>query len=154
MIRLLLPPRADNAYRGHKSALWLFGLVVLVKTGIGGGTLFNGRMAATNADGIPLDTFGSAGAQAFVSIFAAWGLSQLMLSAVALLVLLRYRSLVPFMFTVLLFEHVVRRVIFLVLPMPRLGSPPGFWINVALLGLMAVGLMLSLWRRGSQDPLA
>jgi hypothetical protein len=154
MIHLLLPPRADNAYRGHKSALWLFGLVVLVKMGIGGGTLFNGRMAATNADGIPLDTFGSAGAQAFVSIFAAWGLSQLMLSAVALLVLLRYRSLVPFMFTVLLFEHVVRRVIFLVLPMPRLGSPPGFWINVALLGLMAVGLMLSLWRRGSQDPLA
>lgn len=153
MIRLLLPLRADNAYRGHQSALWLFGLVVLVKTGIGGGTLFNGRMAATNADGIPLDTFGSAGAQAFVSIFAVWGLSQLMLSAVALLVLLRYRSLVPFMFTVLLFEHVVRRVIFVVLPMPRLGSPPGFWINVVLLGLMAIALMLSLWRRGDQDPL-
>jgi hypothetical protein len=26
MISRLLPPRADNAYRGHKSALWLFGL--------------------------------------------------------------------------------------------------------------------------------
>lgn len=154
MIRLLLPPRADNSYCGHKSALWLFGLIVLMKTGIGGGTLFNGRMAATNADGIPLDTFGSAGAQAFVSIFAAWGLAQLMLSAIAIIVLFRYRTLVPFMFALLLFEHAVRRVIFVVLPMPRLGSPQGFWINMGLLGLMAVGLILSLWQRGSQKPLS
>jgi hypothetical protein len=144
MIDLLIPPRADNTYRGHKLALWLFGLIVFVKTAIGGGTLFNGRVAAMNADGIPLDTFGSTGAQAFLSIFAAWGLSQLMLSAIAILVLVRYRSLVPFMFALLLVEHVVRRVIFIVLPMPRLGAPPGFWINMALLGIMAVGLLLSL----------
>jgi hypothetical protein len=73
-----------------------------------------------------------------------------MLSVVALLVLFRYRSLVPFMFSLLLVEHAARRVVFVVLPMPRLGSPPGFWINVALLGLMAAGLMLSLWRRRSR----
>jgi hypothetical protein len=147
MIDLLLPQRADNTYRGHKLALWLFGFIVFVKTAIGGGTLFNGRVAAMNADGIPLDTFGAAGAQAFISIFAAWGLSQLMLSAIAILVLVRYRSLVPFMFTLLIFEHVIRRVIFVVLPMPRTGSAPGFWINVALVGIMAVGLILSLLRR-------
>lgn len=150
MIRILLPPRADNSYQGHKSALWIFALIVLMKTGIAASTLFNGRVAATRADGIPLDTFGTAGAQAFVSIFAAWGLAQLMLSAVAVLVLFRYRSLVPFMFSLLLFEHVARRVVFFVLPMPRLGSPPGFWINVVLLGLMAAGLMLSLWQRRGQ----
>jgi hypothetical protein len=75
------------------------------------------------------------------------------LSAVAFLVLVRYRSLVPFMFMVPLCEHVIRRVIFVVLPMPRLGSPPGFWINVALLGLMVVGLVLSLWRPAGHDPL-
>lgn len=144
MIDLLIPQRADNTYRGHKLALWLFGFIVFFKAAIGGGTLFNGRAAAMNADGIPLDTFGSAGAQAFISIFAAWGLSQLMLSAIAILVLVRYRSLVPFMFTLLLLEHVVRRAIFIVLPMPRLGAPPGIWINMALLGIMAVGLLLSL----------
>lgn len=152
MIEPLIPPRADNTYRGHKPALWLFGFIVFVKTAIGGGTLFNGRVAAMNADGIPLDTFGSAGAQAFVSIFAAWGLSQLMLSAIAILVLVRYRSLVPFMFTLLLLEHVVRRVIFIVLPMPRLGSPPGFAINMALLVIMAVGLFLSMNATGSRSP--
>jgi len=152
MMRLLFPRQADNHYRGHRSALWLFGVDLLIRTGVGAGTLFNGRTAAANADGIPLATFGSAGAQAFMSIFAAWGLSQLMLSAVALLVLLRYRSLVPFMFAVLLVEHVARRVVFIVLPMPRIGSPPGFWINVVLLGLLVVGLMLSLWRRSDPVP--
>lgn len=144
MIQALIPKRADNTYSGHKLALWLFGFIVFFKTAIGGGTLFNGRAAAMNADGIPLDTFGSAGAQAFISIFAAWGLSQLMLSAIAILVLVRYRSLVPFMFVLLLVEHVVRRVIFIVLPMPRVGAAPGFWINMALVGIMAVGLLLSL----------
>ena len=71
MTRRLFPKQADNAYRGHKVALWLFGFIVFVKTAIGAGTIFNGRGAAVNADGIPLDTFGSAGAQAFISIFAA-----------------------------------------------------------------------------------
>ncbi|HSG65969.1 MAG TPA: hypothetical protein VLD39_13255, partial [Gammaproteobacteria bacterium] len=72
----ILPRQLDNSYRGHKLALWLFGTLVFMKTSIGLGTIFNGREAATTADGIPLDSFGAAGAQAFVSIFAAWGLAQ------------------------------------------------------------------------------
>ena len=74
MFNRLLPQRIDNTYRGHKVALWLFALVVFLKTSIGLGTIFNGRNAAISADGIPLDTFTPAGADAFVSLFAAWGL--------------------------------------------------------------------------------
>jgi len=69
----LLPRQIDNSCRGHKVALWLFGDVVFMKTSIGLGTIFNGRNAATSADGIPLDTFTTAGAQAFLAVFAAWG---------------------------------------------------------------------------------
>ena len=148
----LLPQRVDNSYRGHKLALWLFGLVVLMKTAIGVGTIFNGRDAAINADGIPLDTFTPAGAQAFVSIFAAWGLAQVTVGALCILVLIRYRALVPFMFALLLVEHLLRRVIFLALPMPRIGQPPGFAINLALVAVMIVGLGLSLWNRGRSRP--
>lgn len=57
MFNQLLPQRIDNSFRGYRLALWLFGLVMLVKTGIGVGTIFNGHNAAINADGIPLDTF-------------------------------------------------------------------------------------------------
>jgi hypothetical protein len=35
MFDRLLPQRIDNSYRGHKLALWLFALVVFMKTSIG-----------------------------------------------------------------------------------------------------------------------
>ena len=152
MLDLLLPQRVDNAFHGHRLALWLLAAVVLVKGGIGLGTIFNGHSAATSADGIPLNTFAPAGEQAFISIFAAWGLSQLMLNLIALLVLVRYRALVPFMFAVLLLEHLGRKLIFLVLPIARTGTPPGIFINLALVAAMLLGLGLSL--RRSDNPQA
>src|SRR5512132_680262 len=122
MLQRLLPQRIDNTFHGHRLALWLFGVVVLVKGAIGFGTIFNGGSAATSADGIALDTFSPAGAQAFVSLLAAWGLSQLMLNLIGLLVLVRYRALVPFMFAMLLLEHLCRRLIFWVLPIASTGT--------------------------------
>lgn len=148
MLDQLLPQRIDNTYRGHKLALWLLAALVLVKGGIGLGTIFNGHSAATSADGIPLDTFTPAGAQAFVSLFAAWGLSQFMLNLMGVLALVRYRAMVPLMFALLLLEHLSRKLIFLVLPIARTGAPPGFFVNLVLVVVMIVGLILSLW---SQD---
>jgi hypothetical protein len=140
----LLPLRIDNAYRGHRLALWLFAGLVLMKGGIGLGTIFNGRSAAITADGIPLDTFTPAGEQAFVSLLAAWGLSQLVLNLIGLLVLVRYRAMVPFMFALLLLEHLGRRLIFWALPIVRTEMSPGFFVNLLLVAVMIVGLVLSL----------
>ncbi len=151
MFNLLLPQRIDNSYRGHKLALWLFGLVVFMKTSIGVGTIFNGRNAAITADGIPLDTFTPAGAQAFVSVFAAWGLAQVMIGLLCIVVLVRYRAMVPCMFTLLLLEHLCRKLIFFVMPIARVGAPPGFLINLALVALMIVGLVLSVRNQVSRS---
>jgi len=149
MLNRLLPPHVDNTYHGHKFALWLFAFVVFMKVPISLNSIFNGRMVASSADGIPLDTFTPAGAQAVVSLFAAWGLSQFIICLLCILVLARYRALVPFMFGVLLVEHLSRRLIFLVMPIVRTGTPPGFFVNLALLTLMVVGLALSLWSHGN-----
>lgn len=153
MFDRLLPVRIDNSYRGHKLALWLFALVVLVKTSIALGTIFNGRNAATTADNIPLDTFTPAGAQAFLSVFAIWGLAQATIGLVCILALVRYRAMVPFMFVLLLLEHLTRKLILFVMPIAKTGSPPGFFINLALVALMIVGSILSLRNQvGSQAP--
>ena len=152
MLRRLFPQRIDNTYRGHRLALWLFALLVLMKGGIGLGTIFNGRSAAISADEIPLDTFTPAGEQAFVSIFAAWGLSQLMLNLIGLLVLVRYRAMVPFMFALLLLEHVSRRLIFWILPIARTETPPGVFVNVLFVVVMIVGLVLSLPSQDDLEP--
>jgi hypothetical protein len=148
MLERLLPRRADNAYGGRKAALWLFALLTLVKGAMGLNSIFNGYSVATGADGIPLDTYTPAGARAFVSMFAAWGLAQVVLCLLCVLVLARYRALVPFMFALLLLEHLCRRLLFLLMPVERAGAPPGPYVNVALAGLMVVGLALSLRGRG------
>ena len=144
MFDQILPRRVDNSYRGHTLALWLFGALVLMKTSIGVGTIVSGRNAAISADGIPLDSFGPAGAQAFVSIFAAWGLAQATIGLLCIVVLVRYRALVPFMYALLLLEHLCRKLIFAVMPIERSADAPGYFINLALVGLMVIGLVLSL----------
>ena len=154
MLAHLLPRQVDNHFPGHWLGLWLFGALILTKGAIGLGTMLNGRQAAIEADGIPLQGFSTAGEQAFVALFAAWGLAQLVLNLFGFLVLLRYRALVPLMYTVLLTEHLARRGLFQILPMPREGAPPGYWINLALLAIMLAGLALSLSRARAPQPQA
>lgn len=143
----LLPRRADNEYRGQKVALWIFGLVVFVKLAMGVNTTFNGRSVASSADGIPLDTYTPAAAQAFVTVFALLGVAHVVLGLLCVLVLVRYRALVPLMFTLLLLEYLGRRGVHQLMPIERTGAPPGGVINLVLLSLMVVGLALSLWSR-------
>ena len=143
----LLPRNVDNTYHGYKLALWLFGLVVFMKVAMSLNAIFNGRMVASSADGIPLDAFTPAGAQAVVSIFALLGLSQLIICLLGVAVLARYRALVPFLFALLLLEFLGRRVILLFLPIVRTGTPPGYIVNLVLLALLVAGLALSLRSR-------
>ena len=112
-------------------------------------SIFNGYSVATSADGIPLDTFTPAGAQAVISLFAIWGLSHFVICLLCILVLIRYRSMIAFMFALLLLEHLSRKLILHFLPIVRVGTPPGFYVNLVLLALMMVGLALSLRSRGN-----
>ena len=144
MLDRFLPARADNTYRGYTLGLWIFGLVVLFRLTIALGTIFNGRTAAGQADGIPLDTFGPAAAQAVVAGFAAWGLAHVVICVLCIVVLLRYRSLVPFMFALIVFEHVARKAIYYVLPIQHTTAAPGGTLNLVMLGVMLVGLVLTV----------
>lgn len=146
MLNRFLPVQADNTYRGYKIGLWIFGLVVLFRLAIALGTIFNGHRAAGVADGLPLSTYGPGGAQAVVSEYAIWGLAHVIICAICVVVLLRYRSLVPFMFALITFELVARRVIFLVLPIQTTAAPSGT-INLVLLIVMFAGLVLTLLNR-------
>ena len=76
MLNPLLPQPIDNTYRGHKLALWLLGLLVLMKVLIGVNSMVNGYSVASSADGIPVDTDPVPAAQTIVSMFALLGFSQ------------------------------------------------------------------------------
>ena len=148
MLNRLLPRQADNAYRGYRLALWLFGLLVLSRTIMSVNSMVNGRAIASSADGIPLDTYTPDGARTVVSLFAVLGLSNLVICILCIVVLVRYRALVPLMFSLLLLQHLARRVIHQILPVATTGNPPASVINLVLLALMVVGLALSLARPG------
>ena len=145
MLADLFPPVADNRYPGRRLGLWLFALMLL-KIAMGLNVMFNTPSVAQSADGIPVDTFDPAGRATFLSIFAAWGLCQLVLGLACFVVLLRYRSLVPLAFLALLLEQAGRKLLQLHWPIERLGTPPGPTINAVLLGILLLGLALSLWR--------
>ena len=92
MFRKLLPPSSNSTYAGSRIALWLLGIVLLMTVSIAFGAIFNGHYAASVADGIPIDSYTPQGTQAFLSLFASLGLSQLVLGLLGLLVLYRYRA--------------------------------------------------------------
>jgi hypothetical protein len=147
MLDHLLPRSANNTFRGQKLALWLLGLVALLKGVMGLNTIFNTRSVAISADGIPLDTFTPAGSQAVVSLFALLGLANLVICLLCIVALVRYRALIPALFIFLLLEYLSRRMILYVMPLVSTGTPTASIISLVLPTLMIAGLALSLWRR-------
>jgi hypothetical protein len=144
MLNRIFPAEFDHCYRGNKIAYWLLIPILLMKTVIGINSIVIGRTVAQSADGIPLDTFTAHGAEAVVSLFALWGLSQLMLCGVGILAVIRYRSMVPLIYLLLLVEAVGRRWILFVKPIVKTGTTAGAPINLILIALMILGLVLSL----------
>lgn len=154
MLDRLLPERADNSYRGHRLAPWLFGALVLLKTVIGVNSILLGHRVASSADGIPLDSFPAAAAGTVISLFALLGLGRLVMSVLCVLVLFRYRALIPLIFTLQLLEHLGSRLIHHFLPIATTGRPVGSVVTQVLLALMVAGLVLSLWSGDrARDPL-
>jgi hypothetical protein len=147
MLSNLFPKSIDNTYNGHRLAFWFLGFVAVSKLVMGVNCIFNGDYVATTADGIPLDSYTPAGAHAVISMFAAWGLTVFIFGALSVLALVRYRGMVPFMFALLIMEHLSRKLIFIFLPIAKVDGSKGHLVNLVLLAIMIVGLVLSLWRR-------
>jgi hypothetical protein len=151
VIDRLFPRIIDNQYRGARAALWMLGVIVLLKGLMGANSFLNGRHVAMRADGIALDTFTPAGADAVVAFLGLWGLSLLLLSLLGVLALVRYRAMVPLVFLLLLTEHVGRKLILLALPVAQTGPSPAFSINAIFLVATIVGLVLSI-RPSNEQP--
>jgi hypothetical protein len=150
MFDKLLPGSIDNTYRGHKAALWLFGVVVGLRTLQSLAVLFNSYSTAIKADGLPLDSYAPGAAQNVVALFALSSLWRLTFCLVCLLVLARYRSGVPLMLAVLTLNFLAAQLLFHFLPLVRTGTPPGPYINLAQFALTVIGLVLSLWSPRNQ----
>ena len=138
----LLPSNVNNNIRGTKIPFYVFALYAIVSTvrscihllsaDGGAGTIAGMDLSVTGADGI-------------IFAFALWGSSQLLFAIIQLLVVFRYRSLVPFMYLMLILEVLLRELVGKMKPVTFAHTPPGAIGNQIILPLAALMLVLSLW---------
>jgi hypothetical protein len=154
MLGRLFPRVIDNDYRGWWLAVWLLVPLVLLKLVMGFNVaglnpLISNRQIAISADGFAVDSYGVEAASVVMFMFASWGLILLVLNLLALLVLVRYRAMIPLMYLLLGIEQFGRKAIGLVQPIVSTaakaeGLSPAFLINTGFMAVIVVGFVLSL----------
>ena len=155
MLRRLFPPQFDNRFQGHPLALWLLAVLIALKLVMAVNSVLNTSAVAGGADGFQLQSYGGGGGQAVLMLFAVGAIAQLTLAALGVAALLRYRSMLPFLYLLLLFEFAGRRMIVQAYAVERAETATfGLAINIAMLALLLGGLGLSLWPRKAPPPAA
>jgi len=136
----LLPKRAGNSNSGSKVIEIVF-LAVLVFTILRSLIhIFTPDGGAGSIAGIDTSVVGGSN---IVSVFAFWGLSQLLLGVVFLVVYLRYRNLIPLMYFLVLAEYSGRILIGVIKPLTTSHVPPGAYGDYIMVPLAIVMLIVS-----------
>ena len=139
---ILLPAKIDNVIRGTIIPFYIFTLYAIVSTVRSCIHLLSPDGGAGTIAGMDLSV---AGADRIIFAFALWGSSQLMFALIQLLTVIRYRSLIPFMWLMLALEILLRELIGKMKPITFAHTPPGAIGNQIILPLAVVMVVWSLW---------
>ena len=104
MLNKILPPTVSNTYHGAPIAKIAFAAITVLTVGRSLVHILTADGGAQSIATIPLDTYPSDASATVVAMFAQWGLSQLLMGLVDMIVLWRYQSLIPLMWLFVLFE--------------------------------------------------
>jgi hypothetical protein len=140
IIEKILPQNANKDYKGSKLAYWVFvalSITSMVRSCIH--VLAEDGGAGTIA-GLDL----SAGSKNIIFAFGLWGLSQVIYAIIQLLVAFRYKTLIPIMYIILIFETLGRMFVGRSKPPVIFHQPPGGIANYIILPLAIIMLILSL----------
>ena len=142
IFEILLPAKVDNVLRGSQITLYVFALLAILGTVRSLIHVFSSDGGAGSIAGMDLTVQGADG---IIFAFALWGSSQLLFALIQLLVVFRYRSLVPFMWVMSALEVLLRELVGKMKPVTFAHTPPGAIGNQILLPLAVFMLVLSLW---------
>lgn len=145
----IFPKQVDNSFHGYKIAAIVFFIVALFTLLRSCIHLFASDGGASSIAGI--NTSGEGGSN-IISMFAFWGLSQLLMGVVYLAVFFRYKSLIPFMYMLILVEYLGRVLIGLAKPLIVSHTPPGAIGNYIMVPGAVFMLILSLKRTKTKEP--
>jgi hypothetical protein len=147
MLGRIFPRQIDNAFRGYRLAIVLLVPLVLLNLVIGANSVIMTRRIA-QIDGFALETFGALGEAAVLSLFALTGLLHFTFALLCLVVLLRYRAMLPLIYFLLSFEQIGRMVLLRLNPIERVASEgAGVPLNLIFLAVLLIGFALSISER-------
>ena len=142
MLEVLFPMNVNNTIRGTRIPIYIFALYALVSAVRSCIHLLAPDGGAGSIAGMDLTV---EGAEGIIFAFALWGSSQLLFAIIQLLVVFRYRSLVPFMWLMLILEVLLRQLVGSMKPVTFAHTPPGAIGNQLVLPLAALMLAWSVW---------
>ncbi len=142
LLEILLPAKIDNVIRGTKIPFYIFALYAIVSTVRSCIHLLSPDGGAGTIAGMDLSV---AGADGIIFAFALWGSSQLLFALIQLLAVIRYRSLIPFMWLMLALEVLLRELVGAMKPVTFAHTPPGAIGNQLILPLAVIMVIWSLW---------
>lgn len=140
----ILPKEINNNYNGKKIALYtfyLFTIMTVVRSLI---HMFAADGGAQSIATIPLDTFSPQGASTVILIFSLWGLSQLIMGIFYVIVIWKYKSLIPLMYIFIFLEYLMRLILGIIKPIETTGTAPGGVINYIFIPLTIILFWLSI----------
>ncbi len=143
-MKYIFPKQITNIYTGHPIALYAFYLI----TGI---TIFRSLIHIIAPDGgaqsiatIPLDTYSIESANTVVFMFGLWGISQLLLGILFLIIAVRYKALIPLMYLFIFIEYSLRLILGFFKPITLAGIAPGGIGNYVFIILSIILFFLSI----------
>jgi hypothetical protein len=139
----VFPKQLDNSFRGNRIAVIVFALITVFTLARSCVHIFAPDGGASSIAGINTSVEGGSNV---ISMFAFWGLAQLLMGLVYLAVFFRYKSLIPFMYMLIIIEYSGRVLIGMVKPLIVSHTPPGAIGDYILIPLAIVMLILCLKR--------
>lgn len=142
VFEVLLPMNVNNTIRGTRIPVYIFALYTILSAVRSCIHLLASDGGAGSIAGMDLTV---EGAEGIIFAFALWGSSQLLFAIIQLLVVFRYRSLVSFMWLMLILEVLLRQLVGAMKPVTFAHTPPGAIGNQLVLPLAALMLAWSVW---------
>jgi hypothetical protein len=147
MIKYLFPDSIGNDYKGNKIPLYFFYLVTSFTITRSVIHIFSPDGGAQSIATIPLHLYPKNASDTIIHLFAEWGLSQLLLGLLYIVVLIKYRSLIPLMYLFLVVEYSTRLFLGFYKPFVLAGVAPGGVGNYFLVPLFVVMFILSVQQK-------
>ncbi len=144
MLEKILPIQVDNTFAGHRFSKYAFLIISIITVARSLAHMF---LPDGGAESIATIDLSVGGADVIVSIFAQWGLSQLLMAGFYLVIFFRYKSLIPLMYIIIIAEYVGRIGMGLLKPLETMGTAPG-----GIGSLLVIPLAIILFIFSIQEP--